>query len=156
GVRELLLRTPTLFEERVELLVRVFAREHRCRAPALAVLQPFAQLGEVELGDARAQRRDLAAQLLGALGRRRLERERSQTLLHLASACAGALALVRAARELELGAVLPTLEAPRAARLFEQLSPPPGLRAEDLPPPALADDRVHPPAEPEVGEQLDE
>src|SRR5262249_56398444 len=59
-------------------------------------------------------------------------------------------------REWRPGGVLPPLEAPRAARLFEQLSSLLGLRAEDLLHPALADDRVHPPAEPEVGEQLDE
>ena len=80
----------------------------RARQPCagLAVFEPLAQAGEIELGDARPQRRDLAAELLGALGRGRLQRERPQPLLHLGLDVARALDLDRDARELELGAVL--------------------------------------------------
>jgi hypothetical protein len=69
-VGELLLRAAPLFEQRVELLVGVLARQHRGGAAALAVLQPLAQLREVELGHARPQRGDLAAELLRPFGSR--------------------------------------------------------------------------------------
>ena len=98
----------------------------------------------------------LAAQLLGALGRGRLQRERAETLLHLRLDVACALDLDRDARELQLGAMLAPLEPPEPRRLLEQLAPFLRLRAEDLLDTALADDRVHPAAEAEVGEQLDE
>ena len=49
--------------------------------------------------------RDLAAQLLGPLGRGRLERERAQPLAHLVLEVARPLDLRRDAGELQLGAV---------------------------------------------------
>src|SRR5206468_8004116 len=64
--------------------------------------------------------------------------------------------LDRDAGELELRAVLAPLEAAETGGLLEQLPPLLRLRAEDLLDAPLADDRVHPAAEPEVGEQLDE
>ena len=48
------------------------------------------------------------------------------------------------------------LEAPEPGGLFDHRAPLLGLRAEDRLDLALADDRVHPAAEPEVGEDLDE
>ena len=48
------------------------------------------------------------------------------------------------------------LKRPEPGGLLEQRAPFLGLRAEDLLDPALADDRVHPAAEAEIGEQLDE
>src|SRR5262249_44907354 len=154
-IGELFLGSPPLFQQRIELLVGVLAREQRGRAPTVAVLQTLLQLGEVELGDTCAQRRDLAAQLLSALGRSRLQRERSQPLLHLGLDVARSLDLDPDAGELQLGAMLPPLEAAEAGGFLQQLTALFGLRAEDLLDAALADDRVHPAAEPEVGEQLD-
>jgi len=52
--------------------------------------------------------------------------------------------------------MLAALEASEPCGFLEQLAPFLRLGAEDLLHPALADDRVHPAAEPEVGEQLDE
>ena len=52
--------------------------------------------------------------------------------------------------------MLPFLESSQPRRFLEQLAALLRLRAEDLLDPALADDRVHPAAETEVGEQLDE
>ena len=99
---------------------------------------------------------DLAAQLLGALGRGRLERERPQPLLDLGLEVAGALDVGRDARELQLGTVPPALEAAETGGLLDELAPLLRLAAEDLLDAALADDRAHLAAEADVGEQLDE
>ena len=58
--------------------------------------------------------------------------------------------------ELQLGAVALALEAPEPRGLLDHLAPPLGRRRQDLLDLALPDDRVHPAAEPDVGEQLDE
>ena len=155
-VGELLLGAPSFLEQRVELLVRVLPCEHRGRPPSFSVLESLAQLAEVELGDASAQRRDLAPQLFRALSSRRLQGERSQALLHLCLDVARALDLDRDARELQLRPVLAPLEAAEPGRLFEQCPSLLRLRPEDLLDAALADDRVHPAAEPEIRQQLDE
>ena len=155
-VGELLLGAAALGEHRLEPLLRGAPRERR-RGLALARLgEPLVERREVELGDARAQLRDLAAQLLGALGGGRLQRERPQPLAHLVLEIARALDLRRDARELQLGAVAPRLEAAEAGRLLDQRAPLLGLRREDRLDLALPDDRVHALAEAEVGEQLDE
>ena len=85
--------------------------------------EPVVERREIELGDARAQLRELAAQLLGALGGRRLQRERTQPLLHLRLEVACALDLDRDARELQLGAMPTRLEAAEAGRLLDQRAP---------------------------------
>jgi hypothetical protein len=156
GVGQLLFGAPAFLEQRVEFLVGVFARQDCGSATSLAVLQSFAQEGQVELRNARAKRRDLAAQLLGALGCRRLQRERTQTLFDLRFDVARTLYLHGDPPELQLGAVLALLEAPEPRRFLEQLASLLRLRAEDLLDAPLADDGVHPAAEPEIGEQLDE
>ena len=132
------------------------AGEDGRRAPPFAVLEALLQFGEIELGDARTQRCDLAPELLGAFRRGRLQGERAQPFLHLRLDVAGALDLNRDARELQLGAMLALLEASQARRLLEQLTTLFGLRAEDLLDAALSDDRVHPAAESQVGQQLDQ
>ena len=138
GVGELLLGAAPLFEQRLELLVGVLARKDGRRAPALAVFEPLAQLREIELCDTRSQRRDLPAQLLGALGRGRLERERPQPLLHLGFDVTRALDLDRDARELQLGAMLAALEASEPGRLLEQRAPLLRLRRRGSPRPGPA------------------
>jgi hypothetical protein len=155
-VGELFLGAPPLLEQRVELLVGMLAREQRRGAPAVAVVQALLELGEVELGNPRAQRCNLSTQLLGALRRGRLQRQGPQPLLHLGLDVQRALDLDPDARELQLGAMLAPLEAAETGGFLEQLTALLRLRAEDLLDAPLADDRVHPAAEPEVGEQLDQ
>ena len=111
---------------------------------------------ELELRDARLDRADLAAQLLGPLRRGRLEGEWPEPLLDLGLEVASTLDLGRDARELQLRAVPAPLELAQAGGLLDEPAPLLGLRAEDLLDPALADDRAHPAAETHVGEQLDE
>jgi len=156
GVGELLFCTAALLEQGVQLLVGVLAREDCRRAPALSVFEPLAKAGEVELGHAGTERRDLSAELLCAFGRGGLQRERPQPLLHLGLDVAGPLDLDRNSRELELCPVLAALEAPEPGGLLEQRAALLGLRAENLLHAALSDDRVHPAAEAEIGQELDE
>ncbi len=134
----------------------MLAREHGGSAASLAVLESFRERREIDLGDPCAERGDLAAQLLGPLGGRRLERKRTEALLHLRLDVARAFDLHGDACELQLGAVLATLEPSEARCLLQQRAPLLRLGAEDLLHSALADDRVHPPAEAQIGEQLDE
>ena len=91
--RELLLDAVALGEQRLEPLAGALALERRRRAPLLDLGQPLVDPGQVELGQARPQARDLAAQLLGPLGRGRLQRERPQPRLHLGLEVARALDL---------------------------------------------------------------
>src|SRR5581483_3265739 len=120
----------------------------RCRRPPLGCFaEPLVERREIDLGDARAQLGELAAQLLGALRRRSLQRERTQALLHLC---------LEVARALDLGAVPARLEAAEPGSLLDQRAALLRLRREDRLDLALPDDRMHPLAEAEVGEQLDE
>src|SRR5204862_6793435 len=79
-VRELLFRRRALLEQPLEPLVRRPPCQRGRRAALLDAGEPLVEDGEVELGDACPQRRDLAAELLRPLGRRRLQRERPQPL----------------------------------------------------------------------------
>ena len=94
------------------------------RAPLFTFGQPAAKRIEVELRDARAERRDLADELLRALGCRRLQRERSQPLLDLSLDVACAFRLDRDALQLQLRAVALALEAPEPRGLLDHLAPP--------------------------------
>src|SRR5207245_7564017 len=118
--------------------------------------EPLVERRQVELGDARAELCDLAAQLLGALGCRSLQRERPQTLAHFFLEISSALDLRRDASELQLGAMAPCLEAAEPGGLLDERAPLLGPRREDRLDLSLADDRVHPLAKAEIGEQLDE
>ena len=122
-VGQLLLDRVPLREQRLEPLVDVTSCEPGRRAPLLALGEPAAQRVEVELRDARAQRGDLADQLLRALGRRRLQRERTQPLLDLGLHVARALRLDRDALQLQLGAVALALEPPEPRGLLDHLAP---------------------------------
>src|SRR5439155_22768612 len=78
GVRQLLLGLRALREQRLEPLVEPPPLE-RDREPALLRGRAALLRGrEVERGDGRAQAGDLSRELLGALGRGRLQRERAQ------------------------------------------------------------------------------
>ena len=66
---------------------------------------------------------DLDAELLGALRRRGLERERPQALAHLLLDVASALDLHGDARELQLGAMPAPLELPEAGGLLDERAP---------------------------------
>ena len=76
---------------------------------------------------------DLAAQLLGPLGRGRLERERPQPLLDLGLEVAGALDVGRDPRELQLGTVPAALEAAETGGLLDELAPLLGLASRGSP-----------------------
>src|SRR5581483_11701505 len=122
-VRELLLRLPALGEDRLQPLVGAALRERGCGTPLACSRETVVERREIELGDARAQLRQLSAQPLGALRRRRLERQRTQALLHLGLEIARALDLDGDPRQLELGAMAPGLEAPEAGRLLDERAP---------------------------------
>ena len=124
--------------------------------PGLELCEPLLETIEIELRDARQQPRDLDSKLLGTLGSGRLQRQRTEALANLRLDVAGALDFECDARELELRAMAPRLEAAESRRLLDQGSALGRLRREDRLHLALADDRVHPLAEPEVGQQLDE
>ena len=138
GVGELLFCAAALLEQGVQLLVGVLAREDCRRAPALSVFEPLAKAGEIELGHAGTERRDLSAELLCALGCGGLQRERPEPLLHLGLDVAGALDLDRDARELELGAVLAALEASEPGGLLEQACGVPRASSRESPRPGPA------------------
>ena len=157
GVGELVLGPRAVAEQALEARLGAAPEPVRRRrvAPSASARRASASV-EVELSDARAQRRDLDAELLGALGRSRLQRERPQALPHLVLDVPGALDLHGDPRELQLGAVPAALELAEAGSLLDERPPVLRLRGEDLLDLALADDRVHRGPEPDVGEELDE
>ena len=156
SVGELLFRAAAFGEHGLEPLFGGALGKRCRRTPLGCFAEPLVERREIDLGDARAQLGELAAQLLGALRCRCLQRERTQALLHLCLEVARALDLDRDARELELGAVPARLEAAEPGGLLDQRAALLRLRREDRLDLALPDDRVHPLAEAEVGEQLDE
>ena len=154
--RELLLDAVALGQQRLEPLAGALALQARSGAPLLDLGQPLVDSGQVELGEASPQARDLAAQLLGPLGRGRLQRERPQPRLHLGLEVARALDLDLHARELQLGPVPAPLELAEAGRVLDQRAPLLRLRGEDLLDLALADHGAVTAAEPDVRQQLDQ
>ena len=155
-VGQLVLGRLPLGEQRLQLLVRAAAADPGSRLPLLGRLAASVGGLEIELRDSRAQPGDLVDELLGALGRGRLQRQRAQPLANLGLDVLRAFDLNPDAGELQLCAVAAALELAEPGRLLDQLAPLLRLRGEhglDL---ALADDRVHRAAEPHVGQQLDE
>ena len=128
----------------------------RGRLPLLRRLAALIGGREVELRDAGSQPGDLLGELLGALGRRRLQGERAQPLPHLGLDVAGPLDLNRDPVQLQLGPVTAALELAEPGRFLHELPPLVRLGGEHRFDLALADDRVHRAAETDVGEQLDE
>ena len=92
-VRELLLRPPALRQERLELLPRGTTGVLGRGAPSAASSTRSSSAASSVGGDARPEELDLAPELLGALGGRRLQRQRPETLTHLLLEVAGALDL---------------------------------------------------------------
>ena len=111
---------------------------------------------EVESGECRLERGDLSSQLLRPLRGARLERERTQPLLHLRLDVSGPRDVLSDPRELQLGAVTAALELPETGRLLHERAPLLGLRGEDLLDLALRDHGAGGAAEADVGEQLHE
>ena len=153
---ELTLDAVSLREQRLELLARPVPRKARSPAPLVGLCPALLDLLQLELGDPRLDRPDLAAQLLGPLGGGGLQRQRAQALLDLGLEVPGALDIDRDSGELQLRAMAAPLEPSQAGGLLDELAPLLGLRAEDLLDAALADDRAHLAAEPDVGQQLDQ
>src|SRR5205823_478952 len=120
------------------------------------VIDPPAELGEVDRRDARPQTADLAAELLRPLRRSRLQRQRTQALRNLRLEIARTFDLLRHTGELQLGAMAPALEAPEPRRVLDERTPVDGARREDRLDLPLADDRACAGAETDVGEKLDD
>jgi hypothetical protein len=156
GVRELLLRAVPLGEQVLELRIAALLGVVGGRAPLLRCADLLVDPGEVDHGDRRLQRGDLAAQLLGALGGGRLERQRPQPLLHFGLDVPRALDVLRDPRELELGTMAATLELPEPSGFLDERASLLGLRGQDLLDLALRDHRARGAAEPDVGKQLHE
>ena len=156
GVGELLLGLLPLLQQRGQLLVGAAAGD-RGGVPALLGFGATVGDGcEVELRDTGAQAGDLDRELLGALRRGRLQRERPQPLANLLLDVPRPLHLGRDTGELELGPVPAPLELAQPGGFLDERAAilrPGGEHGVDL---ALGDDRVHRAAEPDVGEQLDE
>ena len=106
--------------------------------------------------DPRVQRGDLECELLRALGRCRLQRQRTQALSHLLLDVASALDLERDTGELQLRSMPSALELPEPCGLLDERAPVLRPRREHLLDLALPHDGVHRRAETDVGEDLDE
>ncbi len=136
--------------------MRAAPAEGRRGLPLLHLRTARRCLLQVEVGHARPQPRDLDSELLGSFRRGRLQRQRPQPLPHLRLDVPRPLDLDADAVELQLRAVLATLELAEAGRLLDELAPLLGPGREHRLDLALADDRVHRAAQADVGEQLDE
>src|SRR5207244_4008976 len=99
---------------------------------------------------------DLARELLGALRRARLERERAQAFAHFVLEVARALDLRRDASKLQLGSVAAQLEAAETRGGLDEFAPLGRLRAEHRLDASLRDHGPETAAEAHVGDQLDE
>ena len=156
GVGQLVFGALPLLEQRGQLLLRASPRNRDRVAPRLGVGPALGDGLEVELRDPRPQRSDLDRELLGALGGRRLKSQRPQPLADLLLDILRALDLRRDAGELELGAVPTTLELAEPGGLLDEMAPVLRSRRKDSVDLSLRDDRVHRPAEADIGEQFDE
>src|SRR5215831_3348506 len=154
--RKLVLDAVPLGEQRLHAFVDALTLERGRRRALVDLREPFLDLCEVELGEPGPQAADLAAKLLGPLGRARLERQRPEPGLDLGFEIACALDLGLHADQLELGPVPPPLELPEAGGVLDQDAPFLGLAREDLLDLALPDNRAVAAAEADVREQLDE
>ena len=155
-IRQLVLGQSALLEKRGELLLCSAARDCDGVAACLRVGPALCHRGEIELRDARPQGGDLDAELLGPLGRGRLQRQRPQPLAHLLLDVPRPLDLRRDAGELQLGPVPAALELAEPGGLLDEVAPVLRLRREHRVDLALGDDRVHRAAETDICEQLDE
>jgi hypothetical protein len=153
---ELFLGAAPLFKHPRQALVAMLTLQLRLRPMFLDLGETRLDPLELRGGDSPEQAVDLADELLGALRRRRLERERPQTFAHLLLDVAGALDLELDAGELELGAVAALLEGAETGGFLDEGAPLGRLRAQDLLDPALADNRMELGSEAGVGEDLDD
>ena len=127
-----------------------------CARRARASRHARRQLLEIECGQAGTQAAELLAELLRALGGARLERERTQPLLHLSLEVARTLHLLRDARELQLRAVAAALEPSQAGRFLDEGAPLARRRGQDRLHLPLPDDGRRARAEADVGKELDD
>ncbi len=155
-VGELVLGAGSIGEQTFQSSLRAPLGEQRGIPASFRLSSPRTRVGEIDLGDARAQRGDLDPELLGALGRRGLKGKRPQALAHLLLDVPSALDLHGDARELQLGAVAAALELSKPGSFLDERAPVLRLGRQHLLDLALADDRVHRRSEADVGEDLDE
>ena len=99
GVGELLLRGGALPEEIREPRLDALLGGGRGSAARVDLVEANVERGEIKLSDAGVKRGDLAAELLGPLGRSRLQRERPEPLAHLGLDVTSALHFDRDAGE---------------------------------------------------------
>jgi len=118
GIGELLLGALALGDQRVDLLVQHPPFFGSGRAARFRLDPALAETRKVKRRDRCLQPSDLDAELLGALGSSRLQREGAQALLHLVLEIARALDLDPDPRELQLGAMTAALEAAETGRLL--------------------------------------
>ena len=156
GVRQFLLRAVPLGEQRLELGLRSPLRMVGRRPPLRRLADPLVDADQVESCECRLERGDLSSELLRPLRCARLERERSEPLLHLCLDVPRPRDVLPDPRELQLRAVAAPLELPETCRLLHERSPLLGLRGEDLLDLALRDDRARCAAEADVRQQLHE
>ncbi|TMK78080.1 MAG: hypothetical protein E6G45_07480 [Actinobacteria bacterium] len=143
-------------EERFELAAGAISCECGRAAVLLGFGAAFLDAGQLELRDPRPDGADLSAQLLCPLGRGRLKGERPQPLLDFGLEVARARDLGCDPGELQLGAMVPALEAAEAGGFLDERAALLRLAREDLLDTALTDDRAHLTAEADIGEELDE
>src|SRR5262249_54378785 len=141
-VGQLVLGALALCDERGDALVEPAPLLRGRRAARLRLGAAPGEAGEGERRDRRLQLPDLDPELLGALGRGRLQGERAQPLAYLLLEVAGALDLHGDTRKLQLGAVPPALEAAETGRLLDQLAALGRLRVEHGLDSALRDHRA--------------
>ena len=156
GVGELFLRAVPLREQLLELGLGSPLRMAGRRSPLRRLADPLVDHCQVESRECRLERGDLSAELLRPLRCARLERERSQPLLHLCLDVPGPRDVLPDPRELQLRAVAASLELPETCRLLHERAPLLGLRGEDLLDLALRDDGARCAAEADVRQQLHE
>ena len=152
GIGKLVLDLLALLEQRLQAFLSRPPDERRRGTLLLRDRTPFLDLVEVDLRDPRVQAVDLDGELLRPLCRRRLQCQRAQPLPHLVLDVARPVDLRCDTGELELRTVLAALELSQSGCLLQELAPIGRSGREhgvDLP---LRDDRVHRPAEADVGE----
>ncbi len=156
GVGQLFFGALALRDQGADLLVKDTALLGRLGSACVGLGAAFGERGQVERCDRGLQPDDLEPELLRALGRGRLQRQRAKTFLDLVLEVTSALDLHGDACKLQLCPVAAALEASEPGGLLDQLAPFVRLRVEHRLDATLGDDRPQAPTETDVGQQLDE
>src|SRR4029077_8885483 len=109
-----------LAEQLLEPPIDLTARPVATGAARLRLVNAIAELREVSRRDTGPETSHLDGELLRPLGRRRLERERPEPLLHLSLEIAGSFDLDLDTRELQLRTVTAPLEPSKPCSLLDK------------------------------------